>query len=104
MNLGELIKFLESYPPEQEIKFGFANPHSYRGYYHCLAFELEVETSIGKMLSEAKACKYATFMGYKGGAYLMTPETDVYLSHYGSSRLDDESIKEDTLRQLFSIS
>ena len=83
MNLGELIEQLKQYNPNTKVKLGFGNPHSYRGYYHDLAFEPVEYTTIGEMLKHAESALGKIFEGYKGGAYLMDKWTDVWFAHYG---------------------
>jgi hypothetical protein len=83
MTLGELIKRLEKVDPKQEVKMGFSNPHSYRGYYDELAFEPQEDTTVGEMLDWAKSAVGATYTGYKGGEYTMSEWTEVWLATYG---------------------
>ncbi len=83
MNLGELIDQLKQYNPDTKVRLGFGAPHSYRGYYDCLAFEPVENTTIGEMLEHAESALGETFEGYKGGTYLMDQRTDVWLAQYG---------------------
>lgn len=83
MNLAELIDTLERYPSEQEVRHGLGNPHSYRGYYEQLAFEPIRDTSVGQMLDAANSCVGRSFAGWKGGDFVMTPDTQVWLSRRG---------------------
>lgn len=77
--LGELIKVLEAEPPDKRIKLGFTRPHSYRGYYEDLAFELRGNVTIGAMLADAKSALGATFTGWKGGDYVMSEWTQTWI-------------------------
>jgi len=83
MTLGELIKFLEAHDPERVCPIGFAEPHSYRGYYDQLAFEPAENVTVGSMLACARDALDRTFTGYKGGDYKMDEWTDVWLAEYG---------------------
>lgn len=83
MTLGELIAALEQEPPDKVVAVGFADPHSYRGYYHDVAFEPLRNTTAGAMLAAARAALGATFDGWKGGQYTMTRRTDVWLAVQG---------------------
>lgn len=65
------------------MPIGFHRPHSYRGYYSCVAFELKDNITVEEMLESAKSALGATFVGYKGGEYKMDNSTDVYLAEYG---------------------
>lgn len=83
MYLEDLIKYLESRDATKKVKIGFHNPHSYRGSYDCLAFELKENTTIGEMLVCAKSTLGKTFEGYKGGEFVMPGLTEVFLAEYG---------------------
>lgn len=85
MTLAELIGILEKADPARVAPVGFSNPHSYRGYYCCVAFEPKENTTVAEMLESAKSALGATFAGYKGGEYKMSEWTDVYLAEYGHS-------------------
>jgi hypothetical protein len=80
LSLGELIARLRQEPDQaRRIKVGFDNPHSYRGYYMDVAFELAQDVSIGQMLAAAESALGATFQGWKGGDYTMSKYTDTWL-------------------------
>jgi len=86
MILKDLIQALEeeyNLNPDYIVKLGFAYPHSYRGFYDALAFELVEHITISEMLNEAKSAPGKTFEGYKGGDFLMTEYSEVYLANYG---------------------
>lgn len=83
MRLGQLIEILEALPRDHEVAEGFDRPHSYRGYYHDLAFEPEADTTVARMLHAAKTANGATFQGWKGGGFTMGLRTDVYLAYEG---------------------
>lgn len=83
MTLGELIKFLENQDPNLIVPMGFHNPHSYRGYYHDLAFEPLKNISVGEMLACAKSAIGKTFIGWKGGEFVMDEDTNIWLAEEG---------------------
>ena len=83
MFLKELIEYLEKEDPDLQIKLGFHEPHSYRGYYSELAFEPKADTTIKDMLACAKRALGATYQGWKGGDFTMGEYTDVYLAEWG---------------------
>jgi hypothetical protein len=85
LGLGDLIARLEREDPERVLPIGFAEPHSYRGDYADLAFELRRDIAIGDMLAAARAALGATFQGYKGGDYTMGEQTDCWIASYGES-------------------
>lgn len=84
MTLGKLISALKELPSETVIE-GFGSPHSYRGYYSDLAFEKTKEpTTAGKALVMVQECMGEIFEGYKGGEYVMSRNTPVWIANYGS--------------------
>lgn len=86
MRLGELIKTLEAVLDKGRlVTHGFGHPHSYRGYYECLAFEPVMHTTVEAILDCAKGAVGATFEGYKGGDFEMGEWTDVYVARYGDT-------------------
>ena len=92
MTLGELIDTLKSFPkdylvfikPYDLIPDGFA---SYRGYYDQLALNYDINGSctVEKLLKLAKQSVKKTFIGYKGGEFVMTKNTPVWISNYGNT-------------------
>lgn len=86
MTLGELIKTLEGAVAcvgrEHAVPHGLVSPHSYRGYYEDLAFEIG-ETTLGRMLDTAKGCVGQTFNGYKGGEYTADEYTSCWVAEWG---------------------
>jgi hypothetical protein len=83
MNLRDLISTLESHPQDLIVREGFRNPHSYRGYYSELAFEPDENVAVRSMLDCARSALGATFVGWKGGEYLMHEYVTVYLANQG---------------------
>jgi hypothetical protein len=83
LTLGQLIDRLKRCDPDQEVPLGFYGPHSYRGDYHDLAFEPKHDTTVAAMLHEAEYADGATFMGYKGGDYVMDRDSFVWLANHG---------------------
>lgn len=92
MTLGELIDTLKSFPkdyfvvirPYDLIPHGFT---SYRGYYDELALEYDVKgyCTVEDLLRVAKDVVGKELMGYKGGKFLMTKNTPVWISNYGNT-------------------
>lgn len=83
MTLKELIERLEKEDANLIVPNGFNHPHSYRGYYVCLAFEPAENTSVGDMLDCAKKANGRIYLGWKGGDFKMDEDTDVYLAEEG---------------------
>ena len=85
MTLGKLISMLSNLHPSSKVK-GFAEPHSYRGYYSDLAFEPEGETTVGELLKVCREeCMGQMFTGYKGGDFWMVGNTPIFIAHYGNT-------------------
>ncbi|MHA1379290.1 MAG: hypothetical protein ACTSRG_12980 [Candidatus Helarchaeota archaeon] len=99
MNLGKLITFLEKQNPNFPvfIKIGKQDVkipnffHSYRGYYHQLALsKMDIEIgnnsiNVYDFLNKCNECLEKTFIGYKGGEYIMFCHTPIWISDYGLS-------------------
>lgn len=96
MNLGEFIAELKQAPPNLRVYIAPFNLIplpllSYRGYYEQLALGFATDedartlSTVGAVLQNAKAALNYSFNGYKGGTYLMTENTPVWLSNYGKA-------------------
>ena len=92
LTLGKLIAGLDAAPDNCDVVFDYVeyspgDPHSYRGYYSDLAFELvETKTTVKEFLALCiNECIDATFEGYKGGDFTMGADTPLWLSEYGTS-------------------
>ncbi|MFE3123708.1 hypothetical protein ACFXHD_09835 [Streptomyces hydrogenans] len=85
MTLEELIATLEAADPTLVLPYGFTNPHSYRGYYHELAFEPATDIMVGSMLADARSALGTTYTGWKGGDFTMQGYTDCWLAQEGSA-------------------
>ncbi len=93
MKLGEIIHVMKKYFTGDEYLvvdkiYISIQPITmyYRGYYDQLAIQPHYRPcTVKEMLKELeKACSAATeYEGYKGGTYIMTPETPVWISPYG---------------------
>jgi len=85
MMLKDLITALEAADPNQTVRHGFTNPHSYRGTYMDLAFEPAANVTVAAMLADARSALGATYQGYKGGDFTMDAYTDCWLTEEGST-------------------
>lgn len=90
LGLGALIARLEREDQARILPIGFADPHSYRGFYMDVAFEPRRNIAIGEMLAAARSALDATFEGYKGGDFTMSEHTDCWIASYG--RTSDNQI------------
>lgn len=77
-----MIRILETYPKDMKVANIAKNCHSYRGYYSDLAFE-HGETTVADLLKCCRKAIGSTFVGYKGGEYVMDEHTSVYVAEYG---------------------
>jgi hypothetical protein len=68
------------------IPFSITKPHSYRGYYEQMAFEIfYTPQPIEDAISMVRSAIGNRYDGYKGGTFLMTDETLCHFSMYGTS-------------------
>lgn len=87
LKLGEFIEILKT--ADQEALVNLGNPHSYRGYYADLALEpLNGAPIKVSQLIEQLTLTLDTFeTGYKGGEFLMSADTPLWIAHYGGTGL-----------------
>jgi len=79
MDLQDYIEILEQYPRDKQLAKGLGNPHSWRGDYTELAFEVVVDTTVGEMIDCASECIDKTFEGWKRGNYTMHETTRIHI-------------------------
>lgn len=91
ITLGELLDWLASLPPDNEIVFDFCQfspgeMNSSRGDYSKLAISwLNGKTvTAQELLNRYRPMVGATFQGYKGGNYTMDRDTQVWVDEWGS--------------------
>jgi hypothetical protein len=86
LTLGRLIEQLFTLDPARRME-GVGNPHSYRGYYCDLAFELLLEpyTTVGQFHAAATGAMGQVFVGYKGGDFVMGAKTPLWIASYGNT-------------------
>jgi len=84
MTLGEYIEILEKLNKRTKVRYGLGNPHSWRGSYDEITFEVVENTTIGKMLKEAKSAVGTTYTGWKGGDFTMKKNTQINIDRKGS--------------------
>lgn len=95
LTLGELIAQLNVTPPDTQL-YGLTEPHSYRGYYSDLAFESTGGTiRAAELLAMCQSALGSTFEGYKGGDFMMTKSTPLWVAGYGSCGEKIISINQD---------
>lgn len=86
MTLGKLLFRLDELD-DVVITPPINHPHSYRGYYTDLALEPTNEESItvNSLKEILRGCIDKTFEGYKGGDFVMTLDTPMWVAHYSMS-------------------
>lgn len=84
ISLKVLIAMLNSVDQNKVIKNGLFNFHSFRGNPAQLAVELGQPRTVREILNDAENCVGVKFNGYKDGTYLMTENSYVYFSYYGT--------------------
>lgn len=93
LNLGEIIDLLEAWPkPEDACRFDFGDMEpvdliSYRGSYDQLAITYRdgvdyPNPTVIHVLEMLRAAVGKEFSGYKGGEYVMTAKTPVWIANY----------------------
>jgi len=88
LTLGKLISLLADAGEDDVVSFDVGGYpeyfYSYRGYYSDLALSAQSrEQTAGRLLGWAKDALGATFAGYKGGDYVMTAATPLWMAEYG---------------------
>lgn len=91
LTLGDLIKFLGDQEGHMIVRVGDVDeatypafPDSYRGYYADLAFAPTGEPiTCDELLKRCKLALNSTYKGYKGGDFVMSEDTPLWLSAYG---------------------
>lgn len=92
LDLGQFIDALAAIDAEKSIRFDFAKftPRkfiSWRGAYEQLALTYDEYSpvKVGELLAAAREADGARFEGYKGGSYLMSRESKLWVSAYGDA-------------------
>lgn len=95
MRLGRLIDHLKALPQDALISYSDGLVpgalHSYRGYYDQLALDRLEDTGpapaplVSEVLANAKAAVGKKFEGWKGGEYVMSVNTTVWVSRMGDA-------------------
>lgn len=89
VTLGGLISTLENVGSGKTVLVketgkSVNSPHSYRGYYSDLAFEESDEKmTVGDFVTLCKNAVGTSYVGYKGGDFIMGEDTPLWISHYG---------------------
>lgn len=81
LTLGEMIAYLGNIDPKMPVAGISSEVDSYRGYYSDLAFE-PGNTTVGELINSARDSLGKEFAGYKGGEYIMSKTTPLFIAHY----------------------
>jgi len=84
VTIDALLEALKELPQNAFVTRGFANPHSYRGYYEELGVE-PAESTIQHMVDVLEDALGTVYEGYKGGDFLMSGHTGVHFATYGNT-------------------
>ena len=106
LTLGAAIRELSEIAPSTKATFDILGTPgkvaSYRGYYSDLAFRTNMEpVTVGDVLAELKSALGKTFEGYKGGDYLMTEGTPLWVSEHGEC--SDRAVMGVEMRDGFAV-
>jgi hypothetical protein len=91
LTLGKAIDILAKTDPNRPVKVISDGNHSlgpvdsYRGYYVDLAFTPININHAGAVLKNLREALGAMFEGYKGGEYVMTEKTPLWIAEYGDA-------------------
>lgn len=92
LTLGEAIEQLRTLQTGHRVTFDYderiapGDAESYRGYYEDLALEpSESPIDVSGFLSVLEAALGETFMGYKGGDFVMDEDTPLWVAEYGTT-------------------
>ena len=98
LTLGELIDKLSPHEGKN-LTVPFKDLDSYRGYYCDLSAE-PGESPLDEFLDKARKAIGSTFTGYKGGDYVMTKNTPLWVAEYGctGSALIDVKVEDGEVR------
>lgn len=88
LTLSGLIDALRLAPADMLVRTdagqGVGDADSYRGYYSDLALDPVQEAgTVAALLKTASAALGTTFNGYKGGDFVMGPDTPLWVAPYG---------------------
>lgn len=78
MNLGELKKYIESFPDGTRFEYSLSEPFSWRGVYAEVAFSIKGESCTKEeLLAKIGVALTDEFYGYKGGNFKYNEYTPV---------------------------
>jgi hypothetical protein len=83
MTLRELIAKLEALDPAERLTPGFGAGHSWRGAYEQVAFAPVESATAAEMLAHARKAVGSTLLGWKGGEYDCTLDTECNVAGHG---------------------
>lgn len=104
MNLGELKKYIKSFPDGTRFEYSLSDPFSWRGSYDEVAFSIEeVSATKEELLEKITKAFTQEFCGYKGGDYRYNGQTPVNFEADESSYSDGGYV-EDQISKILDLS
>lgn len=87
MTIADVLEWCDAQDPSEEIKGIGEHVHSYRGYYEHISIDPDEGNThtVASLAEMLRANLGETFTGYKGGAYVMTPDRLLFLAEYGTT-------------------
>lgn len=83
--LEEVIAIFELTEPDKILPVSIHEPHSWRGRYSDVSFELTENVSVRDTLEVLKKATTGNYDGYKGNTYAMSKESYMHLDKWGQS-------------------
>ena len=99
--INDLYFLKSAFGESYNLPYALVNPHSYRGIYQDLAFEIAVNVNIVKALETAEYPIGRYFEGYKGGWYEMKYSTRIHVARWGNAHV---FIPNDQIKKLYTLS
>ena len=81
LNLKEIIDRLLEEDPDTLLSVGWDEEDSYRGFYEELCVIRAENVTIATMIACLRRAIGNTYGGYKGGLFIMSEQSNVYLVH-----------------------
>lgn len=103
LTLRNLINKLKQMPAHAQVP-NLSNPHSYRGYYDDLAFELEAGTTTAfELRCICEKVRGTHLTGYKGGEFFMSDATPVWIAVHSFEGERLVNIGKDLINGIYKI-
>lgn len=84
MTIESALEELDKFPDDYVTDYGWVEAYSYRGFYQELSVD-EGRTTIAQCKEVLQTAVGGTFIGYKGGEFVMKMSTGVWLAPWGDT-------------------